>query len=119
MRSAAAIKVEETTRKGKPHIKFASAHDLRRSFGERWAMRVMPQVLMELMRHESIDTTMAFYVGRNAERTADALWAAVENQKSNISGNSAQSEGTAGESKNEKTPGNPEVFKYTRQESNL
>ncbi len=41
-------------------------------------MRVMPQVLMELMRHESIDTTMAFYSSRNAERTADALWAAVE-----------------------------------------
>src|SRR5262245_787397 len=28
--------------------KFASAHDLRRSFGERWSSRVMPQVLMEL-----------------------------------------------------------------------
>jgi hypothetical protein len=26
----AAVKVEETTRKGEPHIKFASAHDLRR-----------------------------------------------------------------------------------------
>jgi hypothetical protein len=41
-------------------------------------MRVLPQVLMELMRHESIETTMSYYVGRNAERTADALWAAVE-----------------------------------------
>jgi integrase len=74
----ARVKVEETTRKGKPHIKYASAHDLRRSFGERWALRVMPQVLMELMRHEAIETTMKYYVGRNAERTADALWAAVE-----------------------------------------
>jgi hypothetical protein len=35
-------------------------------------------VLMELMRHESIDTTMKYYVGRNAERTADAAWAAYE-----------------------------------------
>jgi hypothetical protein len=29
---------------------------------------------MELMRHESIDTTMKYYVGRNAERTAAILW---------------------------------------------
>lgn len=50
--------------------KFASAHDLRRSFGERWATRVMPQVLMELMRHESIETTLKFYVGHDAQRTA-------------------------------------------------
>lgn len=50
--------------------KFATAHDLRRSFGERWAERVMPQTLMELMRHESIETTLKYYVGRNAQRTA-------------------------------------------------
>jgi integrase len=54
--------------------KTASAHDLRRSFGERWASRLMPAQLMELMRHESIETTLAFYVGRNAERTAAILW---------------------------------------------
>jgi hypothetical protein len=29
---------------------------------------------MELMRHESIETTLTYYVGRNAERTAAALW---------------------------------------------
>src|SRR5687768_9581479 len=45
---AAGIVVDE---KGKK--KHASAHDLRRSFGERWARKVMPQVLMELMRHEN------------------------------------------------------------------
>ena len=56
--------------------KYASAHDLRRSFGERWASRVMPAVLMELMRHESIDTTLKFYVGRDAQRTAEILWEA-------------------------------------------
>ncbi len=59
-------------------VKFASAHDLRRSFGERWSERVLPKVLMELMRHESIGTTMRFYVGQNAQRTADAAWAAYE-----------------------------------------
>ena len=69
-------------------VKYASAHDLRRSFGERWATRVMPQVLMELMRHESIETTLKYYVGRNAQSTADVLWAAHENAAGNISGNS-------------------------------
>ena len=54
--------------------KTASAHDLRRAFGERWAARLMPAQLMELMRHESIETTLPYYVGRNAERTAAILW---------------------------------------------
>lgn len=54
--------------------KHASAHDLRRSFGSRWAKRVMPQVLRELMRHESIDTTMRYYVGEEAQSTARELW---------------------------------------------
>lgn len=55
--------------------KYASAHDFRRSFGSRWASKVMPIVLKELMRHESIETTMAFYVNANSDSTADALWA--------------------------------------------
>lgn len=50
---------------GKP-AKYASAHDLRRSFGDRWADRVMPVVLRELMRHKSIETTLRFYVGKQA-----------------------------------------------------
>lgn len=65
--------VVNTTRDGT--AKYASAHDFRRSFGARWARRVMPIVLKELMRHESIETTMQFYVGINADETADALWA--------------------------------------------
>ena len=59
---------------GKPK-KFASAHDLRRSFGEWWAKHLPLNKLQELMRHESIDTTMRYYVGRNAEDTAKDLWA--------------------------------------------
>ena len=58
-------------------LSFASAHDFRRAFGARWSRRVMPAVLMELMRHESIDTTMKFYVGQNAESTAETLYAAL------------------------------------------
>lgn len=54
----------------------ASAHDLRRSFRERWASKLMPKELMELLRRESIETTMRFYVGRNARRTASTLWEA-------------------------------------------
>jgi|GEM_PF-487483 integrase len=72
----AGVKVLTDPSTGK--VKFASAHDLRRSFGERWASRVMPQVLMALMRHEKIDTTMRYYVGRNANTTADAVWSAYE-----------------------------------------
>ncbi len=49
-------------------MKFASAHDLRRAFGERWAARVMPAVLKELMRQESIETTLRYYVGTDAKR---------------------------------------------------
>ena len=64
--------------RSKSGTKFASAHDLRRSFCERWAARVMPPVLMQLARHETVETTMKFYVGRNAEATADQLWEAVQ-----------------------------------------
>lgn len=54
--------------------KHASLHDLRRSFGVRWAERVPVHVLRELMRHESLSTTMDFYVGQDADRTAELLW---------------------------------------------
>ena len=61
--------------------KYASAHDLRRAFGTRWAERVMPAVLQTLMRHESIETTLRYYVGANAERTAETCWAAIPGAK--------------------------------------
>ena len=38
----------------------------------------MPAQLRELMRHESIETTLRYYVGTNAERTADACWDAFQ-----------------------------------------
>ena len=67
-----AANVKVSAKRGK--VKYASAHDLRRAFGERWAMRVEPAVLMMLMRHVTINTTMRFYVGRNAERFAEVIW---------------------------------------------
>jgi len=54
--------------------KFASAHDLRRSFGTRWAKRVMPAVLQRLMRHAEIATTMKYYVTMDADEVADQVW---------------------------------------------
>ena len=59
-------------------VKYASAHDFRRAFGVRWAARLMPAQLMEFMRHESIETTLRFYVGTDVQRTAEAAWAAFE-----------------------------------------
>ena len=55
-------------------VKYASAHDLRRAFGTRWAGKLMPADLKDLMRHSSIETTLRYYVGSDAERTADFCW---------------------------------------------
>jgi integrase len=61
--------------------KFASAHDLRRAFGTRWAARVKPATLQLLMRHENIETTMKYYVAQNADDVADELWAFARSPK--------------------------------------
>ena len=53
----------------------ATAHDLRRSFGSRWAKKVMPATLQLLMRHSSINTTMGYYVSIAADDVAADLWA--------------------------------------------
>jgi integrase len=58
----------------KAENKFASAHDLRRSFGTRWANRVKPATLQLLMRHKSIETTLKYYVEQDADEVADELW---------------------------------------------
>ena len=76
-------------------VKYASAHDLRRAFGERWAARLMPAQLMELMRHESIETTLRFYVGTDAQRTADAAWAAFDRAQGPNSGRFGSAFGSA------------------------
>jgi integrase len=58
--------------------KYARAHDLRRSFGTRWASRVKPATLQLLMRHKSIETTMKYYVCQDSDDVADELWAEYE-----------------------------------------
>jgi integrase len=69
---AAGVKVADNGGK----VKYASAHDLRRAFGTRWATRVMPAVLREMMRHESIETTMKYYVGLEAQSVSDVIYKA-------------------------------------------
>ena len=55
-------------------VKYATAHDLRRSFGTRWAKLVKTPVLMRLMRHENIATTMAFYVNLDCDDVTEQLY---------------------------------------------
>jgi len=98
---AAGVVVERTEKPdpetGEPteRIKYASAHDLRRSFGTRWAKRVMPAILRTLMRHGSIQTTMAYYVGFDAVDIASDLWAnhAPADGNGNGFGNEAGNDG--------------------------
>ena len=59
--------------------KTASAHDLRRSFGEQWASKLMPAQLTEIMRHDSIETTMKYYVGKTQN-----LWQRLHNHARGI-----------------------------------
>lgn len=93
---AAGVKVNTDAKTGK--VKFASAHDLRRSFGERWAGRVMPKHLQELMRHGKIETTLKYYVGQNAEDTAAALWRSVSGDTFGDIGDISQAETKKGSS---------------------
>lgn len=53
--------------------KFASAHDIRRAFGTRWAKIVPASLLQQLMRHSSIETTMSFYVNITAKDTMSEI----------------------------------------------
>lgn len=58
-------------------VKYASAHDFRRAFGERWR-HLGPDTLRQLMRHASIETTYRYYVGDNAQKVAEDVWKAWE-----------------------------------------
>ena len=75
----AGVKVHTNPKTGK--VKYASAHTLRACFGTRWAKWVMPAVLQKLMRHESIETTLTFYVDLDTDELAEDLYRAHENAK--------------------------------------
>lgn len=68
------IKVEEADeRTGRP-IKYASAHDLRRSCGERLRNSgVPPLVICRVMRHSSWETTQRHYAPGNTQKDAGIL----------------------------------------------
>jgi len=52
-----------------------TAHDIRRSFGCRWALKVpQPKILQELMRHASIETTMKYYARIKALTIQEQIW---------------------------------------------
>jgi integrase len=61
--------------------KMASAHDLRRTFGSRWALKVLPQVLQQMMRHSDIQTTMRYYVDITASDLGKAIYTANEKNR--------------------------------------
>jgi len=77
------------------NVKYASAHDLRRSFGNRWAKRVPTPVLMRLMRHENIQTTMAYYVDLDASELAEDLYS-LQDRCGSVSGTVAPADGENG-----------------------
>ena len=65
--------------------------DLKAERGEEVCLQTICNACAALMRHESIDTTLKYYVGRNAQTTADVLSQVHERQQacaSNTSGNS-------------------------------
>lgn len=64
--------------------KHVTAHDLRRSFGTRWALKVHPMVLQRLMRHTNIGTTMSYYVSIDSDKIAEGLWAPIKSEHENV-----------------------------------
>ncbi|WP_437206638.1 tyrosine-type recombinase/integrase [Planctomicrobium sp. SH664] len=70
---AAGVVVHRGKRLGTEYVKYASAHDLRRAFGTRWAPKMMPVDLQQLMRHADIKTTLGYYVTRDAQSLRDRI----------------------------------------------
>lgn len=56
--------------------RFAAAHDFRRAFGSRWALLVPPLVLQKMMRHQSIETTLKYYIGLDVSNVGASIWGA-------------------------------------------
>jgi len=104
---AAGIKVGEG--------KFSSAHDLRRAFGLRWASKVRAAILMQLMRHASIATTLKFYAHADAQAAADELWRDETNTSTNTSVSGAHSV----DQHSVENASKPGKSQRPRQESNL
>jgi integrase len=59
-----------------------TAHDLRRTFGERWSKKLSAQQLQKLMRHASLQTTLTYYATGNCG-LEDALFGDLGNKVGN------------------------------------
>ncbi len=103
---AAGVRVADCKRLGEEHTKYASAHDLRRSFATRWVSKVWPATLQKLMRHKSIQTTLDYYAEVQSEAVGDELrrLEVPAKRKSNTSGNSGHSEATGAKEESRETP---------------
>ncbi|WP_417383234.1 tyrosine-type recombinase/integrase [Gimesia sp.] len=101
--------IDKETGERKP--RYASAHDLRRSFGFRWSRRVKVFELKELMRHESIATTQEFYVEENAQDTARSVWASCNASLRSTSRSSAQNDEQSGMEEESQSVADKEVRK--------
>ncbi len=100
----AANVVVSTNRHGRP--KFASAQDLRRSFGSRLAPKLHPMELKELMRHESLETTMRYYVGIEAARMAGDIWERLGGESCDQACDTGDADSAAGMCRKFKLPKN-------------
>jgi integrase len=83
---------------------YASAHDLRRAFGNRWARRIPAHDLQLLMRHADIQTTLKFYVGQRSDDAGAVVWGAVNADRNEICRQSADNRENQQKSGQEKTP---------------
>jgi integrase len=54
--------------------KFASAHDLKRTFLTYWSKYLMPAELMLIGMHKDIKTTIAYYVNQKADDVSRKAW---------------------------------------------
>lgn len=68
-----------------PRVKYASAHDLRRSFATRWAETLTEEQLQAVMRHKSIETTRNFYAKKNVSKVQEGLTVAMQENSDNSS----------------------------------
>ncbi len=67
-------------------VKYASAHDLRRSFGTRWSKVVSASELQDMMRHADYHTTQAYYVDNKATDLARSIWRKAKANLGTVSG---------------------------------
>jgi integrase len=75
VRTGTRLERDPKTGKAQEVPKWASAHDLRRSFGSRWAPHLKPRILQLLMGHKSYQTTQEFYEELDVADVAKGLWA--------------------------------------------